>query len=328
MEKVLVTGATGFLGSHLVEFLIKSGYSVRALVRKTSVSKLSNVANLELALGDIREPDALSRALDGVDYVIHCAGLVKAYHPQQFYHVNAQGTENLLEAVVKSTHQIKRFVHISSLAAMGPNVGQQASMPIEAARPVSNYGKSKLEAEKRIQRFINQLPITIVRPPAIYGPSDRECLILFKLVSWRIWPSFLSQNKKLSVIYVEDAVNAIMHAMKNDKNSGNSYFIDDGHAYLIHDLIGVLKDALNVRRLFNVPIPTKALKFGLGIVDKYAAFLKKPTMLGKDKLQELVQEDWSCNSQLANTQLRWAANTDWNTGAIKTLNWYKQQGWI
>jgi len=328
MEKILVTGGTGFLGSHLVKALSDSDYCVRALVRKPSVPSLSTVPNIELVQGDIRNPESLSNAIQGIDYVIHCAGLVKAYNHQQFYEVNAQGTKNLLEAITQSSTSIKRFVHISSLAAMGPNVGNQMIMPLEEARPVSNYGKSKLEAERIIQDYKNHLPITVVRPPAIYGPNDHECLILFKLVSWRLWPSFLSQNKRLSVIYVEDAVSAILHAMKYDKNSGNCYFIDDGHAYLIHDLIGVLKDALHVRRLFNVRIPIKALRLVLGVVDKYASLLKKPTMLGKDKLQELVQLDWTCNSQLAKKQLGWSASTDWTIGAIKTLNWYKQQGWI
>lgn len=328
MEKILVTGATGFLGSHLVKALSSSGYMVRALVRKPSIPTLAVIPNIQLVQGDIRQPESLSSAIQGIDYVIHCAGLVKAYNQQQFYDVNAEGTENLLRAITKSSTPVKRFVHISSLAAMGPSVGDQITIPLEEANPVSNYGKSKLEAEKIIQNYKNQLPITVVRPPAIYGPHDRECLILFKLVSWRLWPSFLSQNKRLSVIYVEDAVSAIIHAMKYDKNTGHCYFIDDGHAYLIHDLIGVLKDALHVRRLFNIRIPIKMLKLLLGIVDNYASLLKKPTMLGKDKLQELVQLDWTCNSQLANKQLGWTASTDWTIGAIKTLHWYQQQGWI
>lgn len=328
MEKVLVTGATGFLGSHLVKCLIRYDYHVRALVRRDFVPTLSNLPNTKLVLGDICHPDTLKEPLAGVDYVIHCAGLVKAYHQQQFFNTNTQGTANLLQAVSEMSYPIKRFVHISSLAAVGPNVGKQLNVPITEACPVSNYGKSKLAAEKIAQHFVNKIPITIMRPPAIYGPCDRENLVLFKLVSWHLWPSFLSEDKRLSVIYVEDAVSAIMHAMKNDKSSGNSYFIDDGHAYLIHDLIGTLKDGLKVRRLFNVRIPMKALMFGLGIIDKYASWVKKPTMLGKDKLKELIQTDWTCNSRLANKQLGWAATTDWEAGVIKTVNWYKQHGWI
>lgn len=328
MEKVLVTGASGFLGLHVVKHLIKLGYPVRALVRSQTVPALSRLPNIELVLGDIRQPQTLLPALTGVDYVIHCAGLVKAYRQEDFFAVNAQGTANLLHAAAKLPHPLKRFVHISSIAAIGPNAGKHLNIPTTEAHPVSNYGKSKLAAEKIVQQFVTQIPLTTMRPPAIYGPHDRECLTLFKLVSWRIWPSFLSKNKRVSLIYVEDAASAIIHAMRNDTKSGNSYFIDDGHAYLIHDLIGVLKDALHVRRLFNIRIPLPVLKLALGIVDTYAAWMKKPTMLGKDKLHELLQLDWTCNSQLANERLGWSATTDWKTGALKTLNWYKQQGWI
>ena len=329
VKKVLLTGATGFLGSHLAESLITSGYAVRALVRNPHTSSLNQQANLEIAIGDICQPNTLTKAVIGIDYVIHCAGAVKAYHSDLFYQVNTQGTRYLLEAVLKASHPIKRFVHLSSLAAAGPHVGDEPQRLIDQSIPVSHYGRSKLEAEKIIyQQYVQKMPITIIRPPAIYGPGDQECLAFFKLVQWHLWPSFLSKNKRVSLIYVQDAADAILCAMQNDQNSGNSYFIDDGHKYLIHDLIEVLKQTMQVKRVFNVRIPLLLLSWISSISEKYAKAVKKPTMISKDKLSELMQQDWTCNSQLANQQLGWHANTDWKAGVLKTLTWYQQAGWI
>ena len=328
MESVLITGTTGFLGSCVAESLVHSGYRVRALVRKPTVPSLTRHSNVQLIRGDICQPGTLIPAVEGVDYVIHCAGLVKVCRQSDFFEVNVKGTENLLHAIEKVAPLLKRFVHVSSLAAAGPNVGGQIHVSMERANPVSNYGRSKLEAEKIVQKFSDRWPVTVIRPPAIYGPGDRECLILFKLVKRHFWPSFLSKEKRLSLIYVDDAADAIMRAMQRDCGTGHCYFIDDGGVYSVHELINVLKVLLQTKRLFTVRIPLKVVALLLLIAEKYAAWVNKPTMMGRDKFKELVQQDWTCNSQLANQELGWSARTRWETGALRTLRWYQQQGWV
>ena len=328
MENVLITGATGFLGSSVIESLIRSGYKVRALVRRPSVPALNDRANVELVMGDICQPDTLLSAVEGVDYVIHCAGLVKAHSQNDFFKVNVKGTENLLQAISSVSPPLKRFVHVSSLAAAGPNVGNQPDVSIENANPVSDYGNSKLDAERVLEKYHDRWPITVVRPPAIYGPGDRECLLLFKLVKSHFWPSFLSKEKRLSLIYVDDAADVIIRAVQKDQGSGRCYFIDDGCTYKIQELVDVLKVLLKTKRLFTLRIPLKGVALLLFIAEKYAAWAKKPAVMGRDKFKELVYQDWTCNSQLARQKLDWSASTNWEAGALKTLKWYQQQGWM
>jgi len=180
MSKVLLTGATGFIGHHLVDLLKSEGFDVRCLVRKTSnISKL--VGKVEFAYGEVTSPESLEEAVKGVDYIVHLAGVVKALNPEGYYRVNTQGTINLFNATLKNNQNIKRFVFISSQAASRPS-----ETPIkenEPSAPVTSYGKSKLETEKFLNQNSDKLPVTIIRPSAVYGPGDKEFLPVYQMIN-------------------------------------------------------------------------------------------------------------------------------------------------
>ena len=175
--KTLVTGATGFIGSHLVEELLKGGHRVTCLVRKTSNLQWINGLNVRLIYGDCTIKESLLNAVADFDYIFHLAGLTKAANERDFFSANALGTENLVSAVIEKNPDTKRFVYLSSLAAAGPSCDGTPAKEAGEPKPVSAYGRSKLEGERIVMRHKNTIPVTVIRPPAVYGPRDKDFYI-------------------------------------------------------------------------------------------------------------------------------------------------------
>jgi len=236
---ILVTGGSGFLGSHIIEQLSRAGRPVRALVRRSSdTSFLRTLSNVELCDGAIDDRKSLERAVSGVQAVVHSAGLVKARNLEEFMRVNARGTENLLEACVPFSSSLKRFVQVSSIAVGGPSDRYGNPVAVDATpRPVTDYGRSKLAAERAALAKKDQLQITVIRPPAIYGPRDREILAFFKSIKMGVLPLLGSPQSKLSMIYGPDCARACIAAIDADVPSGSIFAIDDGAVHTMAELI-------------------------------------------------------------------------------------------
>src|ERR1700722_12501724 len=187
--KVLVTGASGFLGSHVADQLTRGGHDVRALVRKSSKRDfLERLDRIEFAYGSVEDAAKVADAVKGVDAIIHSAGLVKARSPEEFHRTNVDGTRNLIEAAKVHAPKLRRFVLVSSLAAAGPSL-DGVPLDRDGAGPVTHYGRSKLEAERVVLAAKDSLPVTILRPGAIYGPRDQEILVFFKSVKSGVLPT-------------------------------------------------------------------------------------------------------------------------------------------
>ncbi len=172
--EALVTGGTGFIGSHLIEELINEGFSVSSLVRSTSDLKWIEGYPVKIIEGDCLNIESLKDTIRGYDYIFHLAGITKADNKEDFYYTNVQGTENILNIVHQHNRKLKRFVYLSSLAVTGPS---KNGTPVDTSftpEPVSDYGKSKLRGEESVLRYKDYLPITIIRPPAVYGPRDKD----------------------------------------------------------------------------------------------------------------------------------------------------------
>jgi 2-alkyl-3-oxoalkanoate reductase len=327
--RVLVTGGSGFLGSHIAEQLARAGHEVVALVRKTSNRKfLSGLPDLTFAYGSVEDPDAVAKAVQGVQAIVHAAGLVKALSPEEFETVNVRGTENLLEAAKRHVPNLKRFVFISSLAAVGPSEDGRPKGAHEEPHPVTHYGRSKLKAERAVLAQKDNLPVTVIRPPMIYGPRDTETFAFFQTVSRRVLPYLGDGTNTLSIIYGGDAAAAAIRAIFADVPSGKCYFVEDGRIYVWREMLAELERVLDRRALLRFGLPFFVLQGAATVTEGLGKLRKKPVMLTRDKLNELRAPHWVCDASDTRSDLGWTPEVDWSQGARKAAEWYREAGWL
>ncbi len=236
--KVLVTGASGFLGSHVAEQLASEGHEVRLLLRRTSNRRFLTGFPFEEATGDVTRASSLPAAVAGMDAIVHSAGLVKARNEAEFHAVNGEGTANLLAAITQAAPTLKRFVHVSSLAAHGPS-DDGAARPADArANPVSAYGRSKLAGERFVRESRIAARAVIFRPPVIYGPRDPALVPFFRLSRMRVAPLLIGGHNQISIVYVDDVARAIVQATTAEADiSGKTYCPEDGRVHTWRDLL-------------------------------------------------------------------------------------------
>jgi nucleoside-diphosphate-sugar epimerase len=329
--KVLVTGASGFLGSHVAEQLTEKGHEVRALVRKTSKRDfLEKLPRMEFAIGSVEDRDQVFRAVEGVDAVVHAAGLVKARSVSEFHLANVIGTENLILAAkaANAKHPIKRFVHVSSLAAVGPS---HDGTPLDEscdARPVTHYGRSKLEAERIVRAAKEDLPVVILRPPAIYGPRDSEVFAFFQAVSRGVLPTIGDASNTLSMIHGADAASACIAALTAEVPSGSTYFVDDGHVYGFRQLLEGIEEALGKKAFVRINLPMPVVYLAALSSEIFGKVTNKAVMLTRDKMNEIRQPHWVCSSAWAQRDLGWKPQIDLKDGTRQTAQWYRDQKWL
>ncbi len=327
--RILLTGASGFLGSHIAEQLDQQGADVRALVRPTSDTRfLEGLAHVTLLSGALGDKDSLLAATEGVDGIIHAAGLVKARRPADFYRTNEEGTVNLLDAAKQKAPGIKRFVLVSSLTVVGPSEDGRPVSANAPPNPVTHYGRSKLAAEQAALVEAHSLPITIIRPPMIYGPRDREILPFFKSVQLGVLPLTGSPNSALSAIYAADCAAACIKALEANVPSGSTYFVEDGGLETLGGLIAHIENALGKRAWLRVPVP-RFLMYGAALGSElYGRVMGRAVMLTRDKLNELLAPHWVCDSAEAQAALGWKPRTSFAEGTRITGAWYRREGWL
>jgi len=326
--KVLVSGATGFLGSHLAERLVNEGHEVRALVRKSSKTDHLEKLGAELALASLEGGEGLEDALDGIDAVVHGAAIVKARRPEDFTRVNAGGTKNLIDAVRAHAPDLKRFVYISSLAAHG-FLKENGPLPYDAdPNPVTHYGRSKLEGEGHVLSIKDDVPVTIIRPPAIYGPRDTEMIAFFQIVSRRMVAFLGDSSRRTSLIYATDCADAIFRALTKEHPSGRVYFVEDGRAYSQKEFVSIVEDALDKKALFKLAIPIGVVRAVAAGSELYGRIADKAVMLTRDKVNELDAEQLCCPADPIREELGWHPEIQFEEGARRSVAWYREQGWL
>ncbi|MCX8030930.1 MAG: NAD(P)-dependent oxidoreductase [Thermodesulfovibrionales bacterium] len=319
--KAFVTGATGFIGSHLVEALLRSGFQVNCLRRQSSSLRNIEGLNIELVEGDCCKAESLDDVVADCEYVFHLAGLTKAKSSEDFYITNVSGTEILLSSVAKKARSLKRFFYLSSLAAVGPSLNGHPLTEDCQPNPVSDYGKSKFEGEQIVYSYRNRIPITIIRPPAVYGPRDRDFLVFFKMVKSGFIPYW--GKSQYSFVYVEDLVRAIIETSLNEKAEGEIFFVSDGSIYTSDDFIEAVSNALE-QKPFKISTPGFIIP-ALGI------FLKrfsKVNIINSDKLRELRYKNWTCDSTKINKVLNFTPKVKLKEGVKWTADWYRIHKWL
>lgn len=322
-----VTGSNGFIGSFLIEHLLSEGHEVRCLVRKTSNLRWIQNLPVELAYGTLENPTSLALPVRGVDWIFHLAGLTKAKNPYEFYQANFEGVENLVRECKKYNPGIKKFIFVSSQAAGGPAPSIIPKKETDESNPVSIYGDSKWVAEKSLLNPHTGLPVTVIRPPAVYGPRDTELFKLFKIVTMGIRPIIAGGTNMASLVHVHDLVHGIVLAAKSDLAVGKIFYISGDGAYTWNEIFALICTALN-KKTIPLHIPLLALKI-FSTVNSFVARLKNhPPMLSKDKLMELQQPFWLCDNSRAKKELGFEPQMSLQQGIQETAKWYQDNGWL
>jgi nucleoside-diphosphate-sugar epimerase len=326
--KVLVTGASGFLGSHVAEQLSREGHDVRALVRKSSNRDfLERLERIEFAYGGVEDAEKVAEAVKGVDAIVHSAGLVKARSAEEFHRTNVEGTRNLVEAAKKHAPKLRRFVFVSSLTAAGPSLD---GVPLEGdgAGPVTHYGRSKLDAERVVLAAKDAIPVTILRPSIIYGPRDHEILVFFKSVKTGVLPTIGKGDSTMSMVFGSDCAEACVKAISANVPSGSVYFVDDGEPYPFRTLVEGVETALGKRAFLRFTIPMPVIWVAAVASELYGKVSNTAVMVNRDKINEIRQPHWVCSSARTRKDLDWAPRVKLLEGATLAARWYEDNGWL
>ncbi|MBI1806721.1 MAG: NAD-dependent epimerase/dehydratase family protein [Ignavibacteria bacterium] len=325
--RVLITGATGFIGSHLIEELHKKGYQLRCLVRKTSNPVWIKHLPIDYMYGDLFDEQALRKAVEGMDYIYHLAGLTKAKTKAEYFQANHVATRNLLEAVNVVNPKPRRFVHVSSQAAVGPSMNGVAVDERTPFHPITAYGRSKMEAEKECLKMMDSLAITITRPPAVYGPRDKDVFEFFNAMNKGLQPMIGFNNKTVSLIHVRDLVNGIILAGEHPKSIGQTYFISSERFYNWRE-VGEITARIMDKKVFRIRVPEFGVYTIAGFSELVGLLSHKPVLLNFEKARDIVQDAWTCSIAKAKKELEFREALTLEDGIKNTVQWYREQGWL
>lgn len=323
--KVLLTGANGFVGSHIAEMLVQNGHNVVTLVRQASNHKWLKGLSAEFVSGDICHPHTLEKAVKGVDAIIHCAGLVRALKIENYYHVNQHGTRNLVETALCFNPHLKKFIYISSQAAMGPSPDFRAKHVHEKENPVSDYGKSKLAGEKELVALSGKIPFTILRPAAVYGPRDKDIFIFFNLVHRGLRPKTF-EDRFIQMLFVKDLALAAISALSNKNSDDKTYFLAEEKFYTWEDMSRTIAQALG-KSSIPLPLPDLVLHGASFFAENISKLFGKPAVLNRQKIIEMMQTYWLADNTAAKKDLKMDF-TKLDFGAKITYSWYKENNWL
>ena len=325
--KALVTGGTGFIGSHLTEALIEKGVHVRCLRRKTSDLRWLKDLPIEFVHGDCIDKTSLEKAVQGVDWVFHLAGVTKAIKRDTYFEVNGRGTENLLQACLGSNPRLEKFIYVSSQAAAGPSRKGFHKKESDPCEPVSFYGRSKRAGEEWALAHAHELPVLILRPSVVYGPRDQDGFAFFKCLSRRIKPCPMGPDRHISLCYAQDVVRGILSAAETQTKSGEVFFLSDGNDYRMEEIGDIAAQALGIPA-FRIRVPMQMIRGIACLSEVLSKFSKRPSLLNKDKAEEMIQEDWVCDITKAKTLLGIEPRVPLPEGARLAFEWYKKEKWL
>ena len=325
--RVLITGASGFVGYHLIQEALAKGLEVYAAVRRSSQVDHLRDLPVTFTYPDFTDLKSLRADLEmhQYDYIIHAAGITKALHRKEYDLVNAEYTLNLGQAICETQLPLKKFVFISSLAAVGPSLNGHPITESDAAHPVTPYGKSKLLAELYLSTLY-ALPIIILRPTAVYGPRDRDLFIVLKAISRGIEPYIGRKDQRLSFIYVKDLATATLDALHSEITR-KAYNVSDGVPYNRYALADISKAILQKQTL-RVHLPGPLVRVMALAQETVGRLRGQMPALNLDKLPELTAANWSCSIDHIKEDLGFVPRYSFEKGLTETIQWYKEQQWL
>jgi len=325
MSSVLVTGATGFIGSHLVEALLELGNQVRCLVRPSSNLQWLPRERVALCSASLASGDGLAKALEGAHTVFHLAGATKARTYPEYHRSNVESLRTLLDAVRKHAPGLRRFVYLSSQAAAGPSPAGVMD-ETAACAPLTYYGESKLAAEKLLAGYPD-IPGVVLRSVSVYGPRDRDFLTLVKSMKLGVAPILGTREKRLTFVHVADVVQALILAAKSPAAAGRTYFITDGRVYTWDETRRIIEKVVG-RKALEIRVPLPVIWATAAIADSWSRVTGTATIINLNRMREFRQANWACSSERLQAELKFRPRYDLESGLRQTIAWARENGWI
>lgn len=322
----VVTGASGFVGSHVVDALLRRGARVRCILRQTSSRRWLEGKPVEIVVAGLDDAPALEAALAGAAWIVHAAGLTSARSAAAFHEANVGGTERMIRAALTVGPSLRRFLYVSSLAASGPSRDGAPVTETFVPRPASDYGVSKLRAEELVHQVRDQIPVCSIRPPAVYGPRDEATLKVFVALKWHLRPE-LKAGGRFSMVYVEDLADAMIAALEDDRARGEVFFVSEPDA-CDYDRLG--RAAMEAMGTWAVPLrpPGWLLTTAALAGEIWGGIAGRPPFLSRRKLREIGAGDWICSSAKIRSTLGWVPQVPLEEGLRRTVAWYREARWV
>ena len=339
MQKALLTGATGFVGRYVMDALLNSGFEVRCLVRDLERSESLAQRGVERMLGDLARPETLTRMVKGVDLVVHLGGLMTALGRNEFEQVNGLGTRHLVGACAEQENP-PVFILISSIAAAGTS-SEKLRNELDPVHPVSHYGRSKRNGEVAVAAVADRVPVTILRPPFVFGGGDRSGFYIFRPIKrFGIHPVVgMRHRRQISLIHAEDLACSILLAARaaarvdvtdagRDCFSEGCYFVADDATPRYSQLGDMIGHALGKSKITKLPVPdTLALTLGAG-ASTVARLRGRPGVFSLDKAREGAAGSWTCCCDKIKQDLNFKPRASLQDRLQQTVDWYKTHGWF
>ncbi|MFZ4261144.1 NAD-dependent epimerase/dehydratase family protein [Sphingobacterium sp. HJSM2_6] len=330
-KKIFVTGASGFVGTHLVEKAHLLGFEVHAAIRKTS-----NIQDIvpyvdQFIYPDLGNTDELIRLFnqEQYHYIIHAAALTKAKSEESLLQVNVGYTEAIMQAAFKAHMPLERVVYVSSLAAIGPIAYNNSTLIDETFpyQPVTGYGRSKQASELMLLDKFSDKPITIFRPTAVYGPREKDLFILFDTLNRGLDPYIGRKPQKLSFVYVKDLVDVLIQGCLVPQGDLDIFNISDGELYPRYAMADIFKDVF-AKKTFRLHIPYQIVHQAAKVSQFLYKNSTKTPVLYPERLAELTAENWGVNIHRAMEVLGYNPQYRLKEGLEESLQWYKQNNWL
>lgn len=326
-KRILITGASGFVGGYLVEAALNRGLQVDAAIRKSSNTQYLTDPRINFVYIDMSDVSALAELLKKgqYDYIIQNAGLTRAKDPQQLFSVNTDSIRNFLEAIEQSNIPLQRFTFISSMASYGPADYTEAGIVDHrhTPHPITDYGRSKLAGEKILKA--SDIPYTIIRPTAVYGPRENDLLTLYKAVKKGISVHIGLKDQQLTFIHVRDLANAVLDITLNSKAERQSYFASDGNVYTTTQFMRYIQEHLGVKT-FTLKIPIQVMKMVGAVVEGVGKLSGTFPPLNKEKVNELGAKSWKLDAKPFWEAASFVPAYDLDEGLKETIEWNIKEG--
>ncbi|RPI75943.1 MAG: NAD(P)-dependent oxidoreductase [Ignavibacteriales bacterium] len=330
MEKqftAVVTGASGFVGSHLVDLLLQKNYKVKCIVRKTSNIKWLKDKDIEIHTSELTDKENLRRIFIGADYIFHVAGIVKSKKPEGYFKGNVETTRALLEVALEYKDNIKRFLVVSSQTSSGPSVLSKPICEDDPCEPITTYGRSKLAQEQLAKSFMDRLPITICKVAAVYGERDTEIFIFFKTFAKGLMTSIGLHDKQVSLLHVADVVRGLYLAAVSENSAGKSYFITSEKFYTWKEVGDVTSKVMSKKPL-KVKVPHFIVYTIAAIAQFFSMFSSKAATLNIEKGKDITRSAWISDYRKAYNDFNFKQEVSLEEGIKRTIEWYKQMKWL